>query len=199
MPSDQPVKLATSADVLILEGQRLARLYRPERRPHDLLVNRRKLDPCARYEPRHGGEAMRDARGGVGVEFKRRTLASNAVIAFGYDAFATNGPERIGEMLLDQRNLCLHRQFDVPQARLWATIGRDAGEYPGATLLKHQAVCAIDPDPSGCAPRPRRRRSHAANASIPPRRRYRAAPRLPATADALARSRGQTSLRGSLR
>src|SRR6185437_5922672 len=99
MPGDQPVELAASADVLILEGQRLTRLNRPKRRPHDLLVNRRKLDPRPRYEPRHGGKAMSDALGGVGMEHERRALASDAVVAFGGGARATYSPEHVGEML----------------------------------------------------------------------------------------------------
>src|SRR5690242_20785137 len=78
------------------------------------------------------------------MKCERHALASEAVVALSIETFPADGPERIGEMLLDQRNLRLHRQLDIAQAGLWAAIGRDASEDPRAPLLEHQAARAVN-------------------------------------------------------
>ena len=47
-------------------------------------------------------------------------------------------------MLLEERDLGLHGEDDVRQARLGAAIRRNAREHPGAALLVHQAARAVE-------------------------------------------------------
>ena len=59
-------------------------------------------------------------------------------------ALAADGPELVAQVLLDERDLGLHRELDVGQRASAPGPRRDAGENPGRALLVHQAARAVD-------------------------------------------------------
>src|SRR5258705_769865 len=69
---------------------------------------------------------------------------SEPIEAFAGNALATNGPHGIREVLFDQWDFCLDWEFDVLQIRVGPSIGCNAGQNPGTTLLVHKAASAID-------------------------------------------------------
>ena len=58
-------------------------------------------------------------------------------------AAAANRPDLVGQMLLDQRNLGLHREFDVRECA-GVRARRHTGQDPTGTLLVHEAASAVD-------------------------------------------------------
>ncbi len=83
-----------------------------------------------------------------GAKRQRSALAGQAIEALGLRAAGRNGPEHVAEVLLDQRNLGLHRQLDVGERGVapgaLRAEGRDAGQHPGGALLVHEAARAVD-------------------------------------------------------
>ena len=67
----------------------------------------------ARKETRDAAESLRDGRCARRGQAKRPALFRDAVIAFGVGPSALGRPQRVGQMLLHQRDLGLHRELDV--------------------------------------------------------------------------------------
>ena len=139
----QLVELATARDVLVLERLRLARLWRPTHRCDHFIVNRRELGSTARKESRNHGKAVSQGCRGRRMENQRNDFAREPVDAHGRRSLAANRPELVRQMLLDERNLRLHREFDICQ-RAGARTARDPGQDPGWTFLVHHAARAVD-------------------------------------------------------
>ena len=139
----QLVKLAATRDVLILEQLRLARLWRPHHRFDHFIINRCELGSTAREESRNHGKAMSERCRGRRMESQRNAFAREPVDANGRRPLVSNRPELVREMLLDERNLGLHRQFDICQ-RAGARTARHPGQDPGRTFLVHHAARAVD-------------------------------------------------------
>src|SRR6185369_9717810 len=130
-------------DVLILERLRLAWLRRPEHFRRELVVNRGKFGAIPREEARDRREAVRDRRRGRGLQIQGRALAGDAIEAGRGHAAASDGPQLVGQVLLDERYLRLHRELDVRQ-RARAGPRRDTRKDPGGALLVHEATRSID-------------------------------------------------------
>src|SRR5829696_2221163 len=71
-------------------------------------------------------------------------LAGQTVKSFRVCAFASERPENVRKVLLDERYLSLHREFYIIQRCAGPKIRRDAGEYPAASFLVHQTTRAVD-------------------------------------------------------
>src|SRR5688572_33436872 len=78
------------------------------------------------------------------MQLHRRALIRQSIESIGMTPLAANGPKHIGEVLFDKRNLCLHCEIDVVQARTWTTIRSYTGVYPTTAFLIHQTPCAVD-------------------------------------------------------
>lgn len=59
-------------------------------------------------------------------------------------ALAAHGPERIAEVLFDERKLGLNGKLDIGERSSCAAIRRNACENPAAAFLIHQAARAVD-------------------------------------------------------
>ena len=147
---DQPIvtgseleELAAARSVLILERTRLAGGIAEQRR-HQLLVDARQLLAGARKKATERGVAMLEGGGARGSELERGFFAAQTVQAPRGDTLAANRPGFVAQVLLQGRDLALHRQHDVRQPRLVAAVRRDAAQHPGAALLVHQAARAVD-------------------------------------------------------
>ena len=57
---------------------------------------------------------------------------------------AADHPERIAQVLFNERDLGLQRELDVSEVRSRATIGCDPREDPRRSLLIHQPARPID-------------------------------------------------------
>ena len=111
---------------------------------HDFIIDRGQGVPGTREEAHHGREPVRD---GVRLRRSQREAvprARQAIDPAGLHPAAAQRPELVRQMLLEERNLGLHGQDDVAQARSGAPVRRDAREDPGAALLIHQAARAVD-------------------------------------------------------
>ncbi len=112
MAGHQLVQLAARARVLILEARGAARL-RLHQRVRDLVVDRAEDLTRAREEAHHSREPVRD-RGGAGTpQCEWLGLARDAIPAPRRHAFTPQRPQLIREVLLQERNLGLHREHDV--------------------------------------------------------------------------------------
>src|SRR6185295_112817 len=123
----QLVELAAARDVLVLERLRFTRLWRPTHRCDHFIINRCELGSIARKEPRNHGKAVSQGRRGRRMENQRNDFARESVDAHGRRSLAANGPELVRQMLLDERNLRLHRELDICQ-RARARTARDTGQ-----------------------------------------------------------------------
>ena len=143
VPGDELVQLPARADVLILEAGGTTGRQRTEQRAHELLVERRDGVASAREEARQHGEPVLDARRARRRELERVTLAAKHVGAQRLHAATADGPELVREVLLHERDLGLHGEHEIGQARV-RNVGRDAGEDPRAALLVHEPTRAVD-------------------------------------------------------
>ena len=75
---------------------------------------------------------------------QRSRLAGESIVTHAVDALAANGPKLVAQMLLDERDFGLHRDFDIGQRGFLAAVGRDAGENPRRAFLVHQPARAVD-------------------------------------------------------
>jgi hypothetical protein len=128
---------------LIFKAVRLARLHLAERAAYDLFVNRGEFFTRAGKKTRQPRKSVADTAGARRSQSQRFALTVQSVQTFGLRARATYRPELITEMLLDQRDLRLHSQFDVLQIGFSSAIRRDAGQDPSAAFLIHQAARAV--------------------------------------------------------
>ena len=87
---------------------------------------------------------MRDGRRLRRPQREGRARARHQIEPLGARAFARHRPQRVGEVLLDQRDLGLHGDADVRQRLAAAAVGRDPGQDPGGPLLVHEAARAVD-------------------------------------------------------
>src|SRR5687767_7354925 len=78
------------------------------------------------------------------MQLQRRALIRQSIESIGMRSLAANGPKHIGEVLFDKRDLCLHCELDIVQARTWTTIRSYTGEYPTTAFLIHQTPRAVD-------------------------------------------------------
>src|SRR5213594_3054689 len=127
--------------------------------------------PGAREESHDGRETVRDGVRPRGSERDRLPRAGKAIEPPRLDPPPAECPELIRKMLLDQRNLGLHGEHDVTQARLGTAVRRDSGENPGAALLIHQSARAVDrvdqqPPAAILLPRPARQDEDVAGESF---------------------------------
>ncbi len=87
---------------------------------------------------------MFDRRGARGTQRQGPALARESVVPFCLRAFPPDGPERVAQMLLHQRNLRLHSQHDIAQRCLRSPVWGHARQDPGAAFLIHQATGSVD-------------------------------------------------------
>src|SRR5262249_50060670 len=55
-----------------------------------------------------------------------------------------NSPDLIAQVLLDERNFSLHRNFNIGERSGMTAVGCDTGKNPPWALLVHEAASAID-------------------------------------------------------
>ncbi len=146
------VELPAARDVLVLEALRFPFARRAERSFDDLFVDGGELLPRAGEEAGDHREAVRDAESPGRREREGTRLSREPIATLRARALSRNRPERIGEMLLQERDLGLDGELDVRERRCRAPVRRDTGQNPGASLLIHEAAGAIDgidQDPEG--------------------------------------------------
>ena len=143
MTRHQLIKLAAGRRILVLEAHgplwhRLAQLS------DDLIVNGRERFARAGKESHYRRKAMVERLGARRSHREWLDCARQPIVATSLQSLPANRPELVRKMLLEERDLGLHGEDDVRQARLDAAIRRDAREHPGAALLVHQAARAVE-------------------------------------------------------
>src|SRR5512132_3684431 len=100
----------------------LARFDGTQRAAHNLLINRREFIAGAGKEPSDHGEAVPNAGGARRPQSKGLTPTRKTIESFGVGAFPPDRPQRIAEVLFDERYLGLDCKHYLLQIRLRATI-----------------------------------------------------------------------------
>jgi len=138
------VELPAARDVLILEALGLAFAGRAERPADDLLVDGRELFPHPGEEARDAHETVLDALRARGREREGPAFPREPVVPFGARSLSRDRPERVGKVLLDERDLGLDRELHVEERRPGTAVPGNPSENPGASLLVHQPPGPVD-------------------------------------------------------
>src|SRR5687767_2947781 len=78
------------------------------------------------------------------MQLQRRVFAGQPIEPFSLKSLTAKRPQNVRQVLLRERYFCLDGELDVIQPRIRTTIWCDAGEYPTAALLIHQATRSVD-------------------------------------------------------
>jgi len=162
----QLVELATARDVLVLEQLCLARLWGSHHRGDHFIVIAAELGSDGPERTRNHGKAVSRGVAVEGCRIRGTDFARDPVDARRRRSLASNGPELVRQMLLDERNLRLHGELDNPPA----CKGQDRGATPvriqagrfwyitprvpsiGSTMMTHRAVFRSAPSGTTTSP-----------------------------------------------